>query len=207
MKITAITGGIASGKDTVAKIFESLGIEVFDADKIVHEVFKNDQQVITKIAKQLPQAHENGSINRKILGDLIIANPQNLKTIEQIIHPIIRNNYQQFINISKENNQKLVVLNIPLLLENKDYKFDKLIAIIADEKICLKRYLSRLGYDSSNLKDPQIVNLIKKFELLRSKQITDLQRIKLADYIVENNSDIANLKSKIIEIFNAISYC
>lgn len=206
MKVVGIIGGIASGKDTVAKIFESLGIKVFDADKIVHEIFKNDQQAIVQIAKQFPHSYENGVINRKILGDLIIADPQNLKIIEQIIHPIVRNNYQQFINISKENNQKLVVLNIPLLLENNHYKFDKLIAIIADGKTCLMRYLSRSGYDdSSNLKDPQIVSLIKKFELLRSKQITDQQRIKLADYIVENNSDIANLKLKITEIFKDIS--
>ncbi len=205
MKVIGIIGGIASGKDTVAKIFESLKITVFDADRIVHKIFKDDQQAIFEIAKQFPLSYENGVINRKILGDLILADPQNLKIIEQIIHPIVRNNYQQFINISKENNEKLVVLNIPLLLENNHYKFDKLIAIIADEKTCLKRYLLRLGYDSSNLKDPQIFNLIKKFELLRSKQITDQQRIKLADYIVENNSDIANLKSKIIEIFNVIS--
>lgn len=205
MKVVGIIGGIASGKDAVAKIFESLGIKVFDADKIVHEIFKNDQQAIVQIAKKFPHSYENGVINRKILGDLILADPQNLKIIEQIIHPIVRNNYQQFINISKENNQKLVALNIPLLLENNHYKFDKLIAIIADEKTCLKRYLLRLGYDSSNLKDPQIVSLIKKFELLRSKQITDQQRIKLADYIVENNSDLANLKLKITEIFNAIS--
>lgn len=205
MKVVGIIGGIASGKDTVAKIFESLGIKVFDADKIVHEIFKNDQQAIVQISKQFPHSYENGIINRKILGDLIIADPQNLKIIEQIIHSIVRNNYQQFINIAKENNQKLVVLNIPLLLENNFYKFDKLIAIIADEKTCLKRYLLRSGYDSSNLEDPQIVSLIKKFELLRSKQITDQQRIKLADYIVENNSDIANLKLKITEIFNIIS--
>lgn len=54
MKIIGIIGGIASGKDTVAKIFESLKIRVFDADKIVHEIFKNNQQVISKITKQFP---------------------------------------------------------------------------------------------------------------------------------------------------------
>ncbi|MFM7620746.1 MAG: hypothetical protein ACKO47_03985, partial [Alphaproteobacteria bacterium] len=62
-----------------------------------------------------------------------------------------------------------------------------------------------LGYVSIDLKDPEIISLIKKFYLLRSKQIQDQQRIKLANYVVENNSDISNLKSKIIEIFNEIS--
>lgn len=205
MKIIGIIGGIASGKDTVAKIFESLKIRVFDADKIVHEIFKNDQQVISKITNQFPQANENNVINRKTLGDLILKNPQNLNNLEQIIHPIVRNSYQQFLTNAINDKEKLVVLNIPLLLENNHYKFDKLIAIIADEHICLKRYLSRLGYDSFDLKDPEIIGLTKKFYLLRSKQIEDQQRIKLANYVVENNSDITNLKSKIIEIFNEIS--
>lgn len=200
MKVVGIIGGIASGKDTVAKIFESLNIKVFDADKVVHEIFKNDQQAITQIAKQLPQAYENGVINRKILGNLIVANPDYLRNIEQIIHPLVRNSYQQFINISKKNNEKLVVLNIPLLLENQYYKFDKLIAIIADEKTCLKRYLSRLGHNSFDLKDPEIISLTKKFHALKSKQISDQQRIELANYVVENNSDMANLISKISEI-------
>jgi len=205
MKIVGLSGGIASGKNCVAKIFEELGATVFDADEIVHNLFLHDQKVINEIAKQFPQSFKGNVIERKILGEIITKNPQKLTIIENILHPIIRSKYQQFITKSNQEKQKLVILNIPLLLENSFYKVDITIAIIANEDLRLKRYIQRSIASSDNIDDNKIKQIEDKFFLLKNKQIDDEQRIKKADFVVYNNSDLSSLKIQILEIFKQIS--
>ena len=204
MKIIGITGGIASGKNSVAKIFAEFGVAVFDADEIVHNLFLDDQNVINEIAKQFPQSFKGKVIERKILSEIIAKYPQKITIIENIIHPIIRNKYQQFIVKSNQEQQKLAVLNIPLLLENSFYKVDKIIAIIADDELRRKRYIQRCLTDNDAMDETKIKLLEDKFFMLKNKQISDEQRIKKADFIVYNNSDLASLQVKILEIFKKI---
>jgi dephospho-CoA kinase len=204
MKIIGISGGIASGKNSVAKIFEELGVAVFDADEIVHNLFLNDQSVINEIAQQFPQSFKGNVIERKILSEIIAKYPQKITIIENIIHPIIRNKYQQFIIKSNQEQQKLVVLNIPLLHENSFYEVDKIIAIIADEDLRLKRYIKRCLSDNYDIDETKIKLLEEKFFMLKNKQISDEQRIKKADFVVYNNSDLTSLQVKIMEIFKKL---
>ena len=205
MKIIGLSGGIASGKNSVAEIFSKLGVKIFDADLIVHDLFINNKIVIQQIAKQFPQAMKSSGIDRKIIAEIITKNPQKLAIIENIIHPLVRNNYQQFLTINDKNNEKLVILNIPLLQEKKYYKADKIIAIITDEEIRRNRYIKRSIADIN--KEDQIIisQLNEKFTLLKNQQISDEERIKIADYVVKNNSNHEDLEQQVIVIFKKIS--
>ena len=205
MKIIGLSGGIASGKNSVAEIFSKLGVKIFDADLIVHDLFINNKIVIQQIAKQFPQAMKSSGIDRKIIAEIITKNPQKLAIIENIIHPLVRNNYQQFLVDSDKNNEKLVILNIPLLQEKKYYKTDKIIAIITDEEIRRNRYIKRSIADIN--KEDQIIisQLNEKFTLLKNQQISDEERIKIADYVVKNNSNHEDLEQQVIAIFKKIS--
>ena len=204
MKIIGLSGGIASGKNSVAKIFEEFGVVVFDADELVHNLFLHDSSVINEIAQQFPQALKGKVIERKILSEIIAKYPQQITIIENILHPIIRNKYQQFIIKSNQEQQKLVILNIPLLLENSFYKVDKIIAIIADDDLRRKRYIQRCLADNDDIEEIKIKQIEEKFFMLKNKQVSDEQRIKKADFIVYNNSDLASLKVQLLEIFKQI---
>ncbi len=205
MKIIGLSGGIASGKNSVAEIFSKLGVKIFDADLIVHDLFINNKIVIQQIAKQFPQAMKSSGIDRKIIAEIITKNPQKLAIIENIIHPLVRNNYQQFLVDSNKSNEKLVILNIPLLQEKKYYKTDKIIAIITDEEIRRNRYIKRSIADIN--KEDQIIisQLNEKFTLLKNQQISDEERIKIADYVIKNNSNYQDLEQQVIVIFKKIS--
>ena len=205
MKIIGLSGGIASGKNSVAEIFSKLGVKIFDADLIVHDLFINNKIVIQQIAKQFPQAMKSSAVDRKIIAEIITKNPQKLAIIENIIHPLVRNNYQQFLTINDKNNEKLVILNIPLLQEKKYYKTDKIIAIITDEEIRRNRYIKRSIADIN--KEDQIIisQLNEKFTLLKNQQISDEERIKIADYVIKNNSNYQDLEQQVIVIFKKIS--
>ena len=153
---------------------------------------------------QFLQSLQDRAINRKILSEIITQNPQKITIIENILHPIVRNKYQQFIIKNNQEKQKLVVLNIPLLLENSFYKADKIIAIIADEDLRRKRYIQRCLVDNDNIDKIKIKQIEEKFFILKNKQISDEQRIKKADFVVYNNSDLMALKEQVIEIFKQL---
>jgi dephospho-CoA kinase len=205
MKIIGLSGGIASGKNSVAEIFSKLGVKIFDADLIVHDLFINNKIIIQQIAKEFPQALKSSAVDRKIIAEIITKKPQKLAIIENIIHPLVRNNYQQFLTINDKNNEKLVILNIPLLQEKKYYKTDKIIAIITDEEIRRNRYIKRSIADIKNEDEIIISQLNEKFTLLKNQQISDEERIKIADYVIKNNSNLEDLEQQVITIFKKIS--
>jgi len=204
MKIIGLSGGIASGKNTVADIFYEFGIEVFDADAVVHNLYLQDQEIIKLVAQNFLESFDGKIINRKILSALISKNPTQIHILEKIIHPKIREIYQNFLEKNLQKKSNFVVINIPLLLESNQYKTDKIIAIIADEKLRQNRYIQRVVADFKNA-NPDLINELKnKFLMLKNKQISDEERIKKADFVIYNNGDLADLKQKTLDIYQKL---
>ena len=204
MKIIGLSGGIASGKNTVADIFHELGIEVFDADAVVHNLYLQDQEIIKLVAQNFLESFDGKIINRKILSALISQNPSQIHILEKIIHPKIREIYQNFLEKNLQKKSNFVVINIPLLLESNQYKTDKIIAIIADEKTRQDRYIQRVVADLKNA-NPDLINQLKnKFLMLKNKQISDAERIKNADFVIQNDGNLADLKQKTLEIYKLL---
>ena len=204
LKIIGLSGGIASGKNAVANIFYELGIEVFDADAVVHNLYLQNQKIIELIAKNFPETFDGKIIDRKILSSLILKNPTKITVLEKIIHPEIREIYQNFLAKNLQKKANFVVINIPLLLESNQYKTDKIIAIIADEKTRQDRYIQRVVADLKNA-NPDLINQLKnKFLMLKNKQISDAERIKNADFVIQNDGNLVDLKQKTLEIYRKI---
>ena len=201
LKIIGLSGGIASGKNAVANIFSELGIEVFDADAVVHNLYLQNQKIIELIAKNFPETFDGKIIDRKILSSLILKNPTKITVLEKIIHPEIREIYQNFLAKNLQKKANFVVINIPLLLESNQYKTDKIIAIIVDEKKRQDRYIQRSIADLKN-SNPDLINELKnKFLMLKNKQISDEERIKKADFVIYNDGNLVDLKQKTLEIY------
>ena len=204
MKIIGLSGGIASGKNMVAEIFHQLGIEVFDADAVVHKLYSQDQNIIDLVAQNFPETFDGKIINRQILSAIIAKNPNQIHVLEKIIHPKIRQIYQNFLENNLQKKANFVVINIPLLLESNQYKTDKIIAIIADEKLRQDRYIQRSVPDLKNANPDLIKELKNKFLILKNKQISDAERIKNVDFIIQNDGNLDDLKQKTLDIYKKL---
>ena len=187
MKIIGLTGGIASGKNFVAEIFKKNGAAVFDADKEVHELLESHAEAIKEVKKNFPESVIGEKISRKLLGQIVFSDPQKLKILEKIIHVKVREKYQIFLQKAVKEKKKLVVLNIPLLLETQSYKCDKVVAIIVSEEVQKKRFLMRAKKTDPKNFLQEKENLIHKFEKIKSQQIDNLEREKHADFVINNS--------------------
>ena len=164
----AILGDIGSGKSYVAKQF---GYPVFNADVEVTELYRKSRKCYSKLKKILPNYITSFPVKKIELLKAIMANHKNLKKIVKIIHPEIRNRMNNFIK--KNRRKKLIILDIPLLIENKlNKKNDILIFVNAKKKEINKRLKKR--------HNPS-VKILKKFQL----PVEDKK--KKADFIIENN--------------------
>ena len=166
-----ILGDIGSGKSFVAKSF---GYPVFNADNEVGKLYKKNRKVFIKLNKVLPKYITRFPIKKQEVTKTILANKKNLRKIIKIIHPEIRNKMNIFLKKNKK--RKLIVLDIPLLLENKiNKKKDILIFIQSNKTEILKRLKQRQNFNS------KIMNRFRKIQLP-----LDYKR-KKSNFIIKNN--------------------
>jgi len=167
MPSIALTGNIASGKSHIAEIFRSLGAVAIDSDKIAHNLLENDAQRIIE--------RKFGTSNRSELGKIVFGNDEKLKELENILHPLVRSKYQEFLS---ENADKIAIVEIPLLYETgADKLFDYVVFVDVSEEVQKKRALARPGMTEEKLKGV----------LARQNVITPAQKRQMAHFVVDNN--------------------
>ena len=185
-----VMGGIGSGKSFIAKLFNC---PVFNADKEVNRVYKNDKNCFVKLKKKLPKFINSFPVKKKQLVKAIREDKKNLAKISSIVHPIVRKRMKVFLAKNKKN--KMVVLDIPLLIENKlNKKDDVLLFVKSKKKEVLKRLKKRANFD------------VKVFKSLKENQIILLKKRKLANYIVDNNFTKIIMKKKVNFLKKKILY-
>ncbi len=184
-----ILGDIGSGKSFVAKSF---GFPVFNADSEVGKLYKKNRKIFIKLNKALPKHITQFPIKKQEVTKTILANKNNLKKIIKIIHPEIRKKMNIFLKKNKRS--KLVILDIPLLLENKiNKKKDILVFIQSNRTEVLKRLKKRQNF---NLK---IVNRFRKIQLP-----LDFKK-KKSNFIIKNNFTNKFIKNQIRYILNQLN--
>ena len=185
-----ILGDIGSGKTFVANQF---GFPVFNADVEVTKIYKNNKNCFKILKKNFPNHIFSFPVNKKEIFKLILLNKKNLKKINKIVHPIVRDRMNKFINKNKK--KKIVVLDIPLLLENKIKKKDFILVFVdAKKKEIIKKLKKRKNY---NVK---IIKILQKFQLsLNYKK-------KVSNFIVKNDFKMKPVKKSVRLIKNKILY-
>jgi len=184
----AVVGNIGSGKSYIAKQF---GFPVFNADIEVDKLYKKNRKCYKKLKKALPKHITSFPIKKSNLADAIMFNKNNLKKIIKIVHPEIRKKMKNFIK--KNKNKKIVVLDIPLLIENKiNKKNDIIIFVDAKKKEINKRLKKRVNFN------PGIVRNLKKFQLS-----VEIKKRK-SDYIIKNNFKINSVKKNVKSLIKEI---
>jgi dephospho-CoA kinase len=183
-----ILGSIGSGKSYVAKNF---GYPVFNADLEVSKLYKKDRKIFDKLKKNLSKYIFSFPINKNEVSKAILANKSNLKKIVKIVHLEVRKKMNIFLK--KNKNKKIVILDIPLLLENKiNNRKDILIFVESKKSDILKRLKKRNNFDK------QIFNRFKDIQLP-----TDLKK-KKSQFIVKNDFTNKSVKRAIRDILKKI---
>jgi dephospho-CoA kinase len=170
-----ILGSVGSGKTFIANIFKQLSFNIFSADNEVANIYKNNKIVNKKIAKFFKLKLYKGKINKQDLRDSLKKNPKKFKFLNKTIHPIVRKRLAIFLSRFKKN--KLVVLDIPLLVENKMLNFVDILVLV---KTRSNSFLSRIK-KRKNL-DKQFLNILKK------QQVSEKIKETYADFIIYNSS-------------------
>jgi len=184
----AVLGDIGSGKSHVAKQF---GYPVFNADAEVSKLYRKSKKCYNKLKKALPEYIVSFPVKKNEISKAIVADQHNLKKIIKIVHPEVRSNMNNFIKQNK--NKKFVILDIPLLMENKiNKKNDVLIFIDAKKKEINKRLKKKLNV---NLK------VIKKF---RKLQLPVEFKKQQSDFIIKNNFRNNSIKKNVKKVLEKI---
>ena len=179
-----LTGGMGCGKSTASSCFSKLGYKTLDADKICHELYSNkSSQLFEILYKRWGEKiiSSNDTIERAVVAKIVFADKDELNWLNSVLHPAV---LEEGIRIYNRLDKKKTVFAVPLLFEVKwESYFDKTVTVWCNEKIRLKRLLNR-GMSENEVK-------------IRDKRQWDPQlKMERADYVIINNSTLANLQQQ-----------
>ena len=188
-----LSGGIGSGKSTVAKILSDLGAVVIDADAIAKEVLEPGQVGYESVVHAFGGSvlDTSGNIDRKQLAAAVFQDTSQLAQLEAIVHPAVSARVTQIRESLPANS--IVVYDTPLLVEKQlQDQFDKVIIVFADVDVRRSRLVSR-GLDTSDIA-ARIAN-----------QVTDEQRMAVADFVVTNNGSLQELREHVTQVWHQLT--
>ncbi|MDC1126899.1 dephospho-CoA kinase [Candidatus Pelagibacter sp.] len=185
-----ILGDIGSGKSFVARNF---GYPVFNADYEVAKLYKQNKKVFDKLRRSLPKYVHSFPIEKDEILNAILANKNNLNKIVKIVHFEIRKKLNNFLDKNKNKNKKIVILDIPLLLENKINKKEDILVYVQSKKLSiLKNLKKRKNFNQK---------LLKKF---KEAQLPISYKKKKANFIIKNDFTKRSVNDGIKKILNEI---
>ncbi|QYR64005.1 dephospho-CoA kinase [Fusobacterium animalis] len=182
--IIGLTGGIASGKSTVSKYLAEKGFKVYDADKIAKNISEEkyvQEEIIATFGDKI--LDKNGNVDRKKLKEIVFENKDKLEKLNGIIHPKVIDFYKK---LKEKNIDEVIIFDVPLLFESGlDKICDKILVVISDYEVQLDRIVERDKIDR------ELASKIVK------AQLSNEERIKKADVVIENNSNLEDLFEKV----------
>ena len=191
MKIIGLTGGIGSGKTTVAKLFKELGVPVYNSDLRGKKLMKNSKEIRTAVIDLLGKdSYVLERLNKKYIADKVFSNKELLQKLNSIVHPAVR---KDFMRWAKKKKTPYVIQEAAILFENGSYNnFDKIILVKAPKDVRLERIIAR---DNGSKEE-----ILARME----NQWDDSKKIPLSDYIIEN-IDLDQTKLQVEQIHRQLT--
>lgn len=193
MKRIGLTGGIASGKSTVARLLEARGVPVIDADQIARQVVEPGSPGLAAIRSRWPGVVRDGALDRKALGAIVFADPAERRALEAITHPLIRAEAARRFARAREAGASVVVYEAALLFENDlDRELDATILVAAPVEAQIERMRRRDGLSQEEAE-----------ARLRAQMPLDEKR-RRATFVVENDGDLERLERRVSSLWSEI---
>ncbi len=193
-KVAGLTGGIATGKTTVDRMFEEMGIHIIDADKIARDVVKKGMPAWKSIKEEFGDEflRKDGEIDREKLGKLVFSSKEKRERLNQLVHPFVK---ERILNELEEalSSGKDVILDVPLLFETGLHNWLRpVILVYAPEEVQVERLIKR-------------ERITKEEAMERIKAQMPIEEKKaLADFIIDNSGDLAHTKKQVLKVYKEV---
>ena len=186
----ALTGSIGMGKTTVARMFASAGVPVFDADAVVRDLQANDPALIAAIGRRFPGTVAAGVLDRERLSRMVLGFPAELEALEAVVHPEVLAARARFLE--ENEGAPALLFDIPLLFETGGEKaFDKVIVVSAPAELQRARVLARPGMTE------------EKLDAILARQMPDEEKRRRADFVIDTGADLSATERQVSDIL----YC
>lgn len=177
MIVLGLTGSIGMGKSTTATMFREAGVPVHDADETVHRLYSGAAAPL--IEARFPGVVTDGTVDREKLAKIVLGNTEAIRALEKIVHPLVRQASQEFLESNREAGTPIVVLDIPLLFETAgEGRVDKIVVVSAPADVQRERVLARPGMS------------VEKFEAILARQVPDAEKRKRADFVIDTGQGL-----------------
>ncbi len=188
-----LTGSIGMGKSTTARMFARQGVPVYDADAAVHALYSGRAAPLIEAA--FPGTVKDGAVDRALLGPMVIGKPNELKRLESIVHPLVQEEEQLFLQKARLARARQVLLDIPLLFESGGpNRVDVSVVVTAKAEIQRERVLARPGMTT------------EKFESILAKQMHDPEKRKRAHFLVDTGFGLEPARRSVQAILKALAF-
>ncbi len=195
LKKVAVTGGTASGKSTVCRIFQDLGAIAVDADAIVHELLSTDADLVQQIIRLLGNdVLDNGKLSRRLIADKVFKNPEILHALEKLLHPAVLRKIDQAYKSACQNGKTgFFVAEIPLLYEiGADASYDVIVVVLSEPEESRKHFI-QAGHSDA------------EYERHMKRQWQPEEKARRADYVIRNSGSIGDLCRQAAELYNILN--
>lgn len=191
MIVIGLTGSVAMGKSATARMFAEEGIPVFDADAAVHSLYEG--VAVAPVEAAFPGVTENGKIDRERLAKRVFGNPAALKTLEEIVHPLVRAARDRFLAEARRSGAEIVLVDIPLLFETGgDNAVDVIVVVTAPVDVQRARLLERPGMTP------------EKIEGMLARQMPDSEKRRRADFLVDTSRGFDAARADVRKILDQL---
>lgn len=192
MFVLGLTGSIGMGKTTTARFFADAGVPVHDADAAVHRLYEGE--AVDDIEAAFPGTTAGGKVDRDKLARHVLGNPEGLKKLEAIVHPLVRKDSERFLAEAESSGAPVAVLDIPLLFETGgEDRVDAIVVVSAGPDEQRARVLGRPGMT------------VEKLEAITAKQIPDAEKRARADFVVDSSKGFDFARAQVHEILRAVA--
>jgi dephospho-CoA kinase len=193
MIIIGLTGSIGMGKSTVAAMFAEEGAPAFSSDTAVHELYAPGGAGVAPVEAAFPGVTKDGAIDRVALSARVVGKPDEIKRLEAIVHPLVRQAQMQFLQHQRDAGAAFVVLDIPLLFEGGGAKFvDKTVVVSAPAEVQRTRVLARPGMS------------VEKFEAILALQMPDAEKRARADFVIDTSLSFDDTRAQVRAVLDAL---
>jgi len=189
MKIIGLTGSIGMGKSTTAAMFREAGVPVYDADAAVHAAYAKGGACVEPLGAAFPGVVKDGAVDREALRQAVLGDPEELKRLGSIVHPLLKGQQEAFFAAAKAAGADLVVMDIPLLFENGgEAKVDAVAVVTAPAQVQRERVLQREGMTAERL------------DAILAQQTPDAEKRARADFVIDTSQGLEPVRRQVAEI-------